>query len=140
MFLVATADERTWKKNEKILFLGEWCKLYSRKEEWDKLDYKVLPYHWDDRNKLYNDYQYLNSLYEDTLNNTKEQLNRIHGVDYSLRYWRILIGPWLAYFMQMVFDRWAMLNFAFKSYNIDYCKILLTVDNTFIPKDHDDQN
>ena len=117
-YLVKTALEETWPKglNDAVLFLGEWCRIYSRKERWSKMNADILPYHWDDRNKLYNDYQYLNSLYEDTLNNTKEQLNRIHDVDYSLRYWRILIGPWLAYFMQMVFDRWAMLNFAFKSY------------------------
>ena len=139
-YLVKTALEETWPKglNDAVLFLGEWCRIYSRKERWSKMNADILPYHWDDRNKLYNDYQYLNSLYEDTLNNTKEQLNRIHDVDYSLRYWRILIGPWLAYFMQMVFDRWAMLNFAFKSYNLDYCKILLTVDNTFIPNDFRD--
>ena len=28
---------------------------------------EVLPYHWDDRNKLYDDYQYLNIIYENTL-------------------------------------------------------------------------
>lgn len=26
------------------------------------MDAVVLPYHWDDRQKLYNDYQYLNSI------------------------------------------------------------------------------
>ena len=69
-----------------------------------------------------------------------KQLNEIHSVDHSLRYWRILIGPWLAYFMQIIFDRWSMLNSAFKSYDINCCKILLTVDNNFIPKDHEELN
>jgi putative transferase (TIGR04331 family) len=101
---------------------------------------EVIPYHWDDRNKLYSDYQYLNIIYENMLKALTNQLNEIHSVDHSLRYWRILIGPWLAYFIQMVFDRWSMLNSAFKSYDINCCKILLTVDNTFIPKDHDEFN
>ena len=80
---------------------------------------EVIPYHWDDRNKLYSDYQYLNIIYENMLKALTNQLNEIHSVDHSLRYWRILIGPWLAYFIQMVFDRWSMLNSAFKSYDIN---------------------
>ena len=64
-FLVTTAIEDTWPKNgEPILFLGEWCRLYGRKNQWEKLDAVVAPYHWDDREKLYLDYQYLNELYE----------------------------------------------------------------------------
>jgi putative transferase (TIGR04331 family) len=101
---------------------------------------ELIPYHWDDRNKLYSDYQYLTIIYENMLKALQVQLNEIHNVDHSLRYWRILVGPWLAFFMQMVFDRWSMLNSAFKSYDINCCKILLTVDNTFIPKDHEEFN
>ena len=63
-FLITTSDERTWKKDEKILFLGEWCKRLSREELWGQLDYKVLPYHWDDRNRMFSDYQYLKDVYE----------------------------------------------------------------------------
>ena len=40
------------------------------------------------------------------LRTMKEQLNEIHRVDHSLRYWRILVGPWLGYFTQPLFDRW----------------------------------
>ena len=134
--------EETWPNDPEtsVLFLGEWCRLYSRKEHWSKMNAEIMPYHWDDRNKLYNDYQYLNNLYENTLKALTKQLNEIHSVSHSLRYWRILAGPWVAFFMQMVFDRWSMLNSAFKSYDINCCKILLTVDNTFIPKDHNEFN
>ena len=58
---------------------------------------EMIPYHWDDRNKLYNDYQYLNIIYENTLKAMQKQLNEIHQVDHSLRYWRILIGLWLGF-------------------------------------------
>ena len=141
-FLVTTALEETWPDNLEtpVLFLGEWCRIYSRRERWSIMNAEVLPYHWNDSHKLYNDYKYLSDFYEITLQDLQKLLNEIHGVDYSLRYWRILIGPWLAFFIQMVFDRWAMLNSAFKSYDINCCKILLTVDNTFIPKDHNEFN
>ena len=58
--LVTTPLEYTWpKKNEKILFLGEWCKSYSKKDQWKNLDFEVLDYHWNDRNKFEKDYYYL---------------------------------------------------------------------------------
>ena len=65
--LITTAVEDTWPKNHDIpvLFLGEWCRLYSRRSHWKKMNAEVLPYHWDDRDKLYNDYQYLNNIYVD---------------------------------------------------------------------------
>jgi putative transferase (TIGR04331 family) len=103
--------EETWPtEGSPILFLGEWCRLYSRKSKWEHLDAKVAPYHWDDREKLHRDYLYLQDQYEMLLEELSSKLNSIHGVDHTVRYWRIIVGPWLAYFIQMLFDRWAMLQ------------------------------
>ena len=63
MFLITTADKRFWKTGEPVLFLGEWCKLFPERHIWEKLDYEVLPYHWDDRKRLYEDYLSLNDVY-----------------------------------------------------------------------------
>ena len=123
--LITTADERTWPKdtNEPVLFLGEWCRRYSRRHVWGKYDAEVAPYHWDDRKKLFNDYQYITGVYEHFLRQLAKKLNRVHEVNYSLRYWRILIGPWLGYFIQMAFDRWYMLSNVLASG--DACKIYI---------------
>ena len=105
-FLCTTALEETWPEEGPILFLGEWCRRYSRRARWSTLDAEVLPYHWDDRARFYADYRDLRELHERLLVELRDDLNRLHGVDHSLRYWRILIGPWLGYFVQMLFDRW----------------------------------
>jgi putative transferase (TIGR04331 family) len=105
--LITTALENTWpESNIPVLFLGEWCKLQSLKERWIKFDDQlVIPYHWDNRDKLYNDYIYLNNLYENLLPILGQKLNLIHKVNHDINYWRIFIGPWFAYFIQVFFDR-----------------------------------
>ena len=106
MLLATTADQRFWKTDEKILFLGEWCRLYSQKQVWSKLDHEVFPYHWDDRQKLYQDYQFLDEIYETCLPQLAGQLNELHDTDCPTRYWRIVVGPWLFNFIQILYDRY----------------------------------
>jgi putative transferase (TIGR04331 family) len=134
-FLVTTAIEQTWPKDGPVLFLGEWCRLYNRKSVWEKLDVEIAPYHWDDRARLQQDYQYLQSLYEALLEELTEKLNKLHGVAHTLRYWRILIGPWLGWFIQMLFDRWAMLNRAISGCEAVKCRVLATDSASVIPND-----
>ena len=47
---------------------------------------EVLPYHWDDRKKLYKDYLNLRDLFEQVLIELSQILNSLHGVDHSVRY------------------------------------------------------
>ena len=115
MFLVTTADRRFWKTNEKILFLGEWCKLFGEREIWSGLDHDVLPYHWNDRQRFAADYGYLDATYEKYLVAFAEGLNRVHGVNYSVRYWRIVIGIWLRAFIDALYDRYLSIKTAQES-------------------------
>jgi len=105
MFLVTTADQRFWKTDEKILFLGEWCRLYEQKAIWSELNQEVLPWHWYDRAKLIRDAQYIQDLNNKILPILASKLNTLHGVDHSCRYWRIILGNWLNYFVGAFFDR-----------------------------------
>ena len=105
MFLITTADEYTWKQDSKVLFLGEWCKLYSRKSLWSKLDYEVMPYHWEDRQRMHQDFQRINTIYERYLKCLADNMNNLHQCDHSIRYWRIIVGPWLYFFIEILYDR-----------------------------------
>ena len=140
--LITTADERTWPKGEgeSVLFLGEWCKRYSRKKKWEKLNSIVAPYHWDDRKMLFKDYQYLLELHENLLIDLSRKLNQIHSVEYSLGYWRILIGPWLGYFVQMLFDRWSMLNQSIEKLECTNCRVIERDQLSVVPNDMNDFN
>jgi putative transferase (TIGR04331 family) len=134
-FLITTALEETWVEDQPALFLGEWCRLYSRKDRWSEMNATVLPFHWDDQDKLFSDYQYLDSLYELILGDMVIKLNQIHNVEYSIRYWRILIGPWLAYFIQMLFDRWLSIQSAINLFEITGAIVLTCNEEQLIPND-----
>lgn len=107
MFLVTTADQRSWKLDEEILFLGEWCRNYRDRGAWSALEHQVQPYHWDDRGKLVRDQIMLKEVYERYLAALARELNRVHGGAHSERYWRIVAGPWLRFFVEILFDRYS---------------------------------
>lgn len=134
-YLITTADERTWKFDQPVLFLGEWCRLYSRRNVWGALDQVVLEHHWADQQRLHADYRYLTALYERLLPALADKLNSLHGQDKPLRYWRILVGPWLAYFVQIVFDRWTSVCTARALHALSGTTLLDAMDTAVIPRD-----
>lgn len=134
-FLVTTSLEETIPTDVPILLLGEWCRPFSQKKLWENLNTTILPYHWDNRTKLYNDYLYLDKFYENILNDLAFHLNKIHGTNHSVRYWRILAGPWLGQFIHIIFDRWSSIKSALESYELLGTHILQIDEETIIPKD-----
>ena len=135
MFLATTANQTFWKKEEKILFLGEWCKPFDQHQTLENLDYEVLPYHWDDRGKLYNDQKYLSKLYERVLGELADDLNKLHKVEFSIRYWRLVIGPWLYYFLQILYDRYLSVSSAIDSGKVTSTWLPNVLMDNVVPKD-----
>jgi putative transferase (TIGR04331 family) len=123
-FLVTTPLESTWDSSYKTIFLGEWCKLYKKRFVWKKIDTITHEYHWDDREKYYSDYLYLGSLYEKKLSFLSQKLGKMHGVTTNTRFWRIIIGPWLRFFMDAIFDRYENVNSLNKAYKVADTSIL----------------
>jgi putative transferase (TIGR04331 family) len=108
--LVTTALLETWGNQESILYLGEWCKIYKDKKLWENLNHEVAEYHWDDRDKLQADFSYLNTFYDKLFPHLTEYLNKIHNTNFDVKYWKIVVGPWLKIFIQIIFDRWEQVN------------------------------
>ena len=57
MFLATTGLEEYWDKEQKILFLGEWC--ITNKSKLKGVDYEILPYHWPELKDAKGSLQYL---------------------------------------------------------------------------------
>lgn len=73
-----------------------------------------MPSPWSDRNRYNAAARYLEGSYERLLSRLSTALNEAHGVHLSPRYWRILIGPWLIYFLHACYDRTTHLRDAFE--------------------------
>lgn len=133
MFLALTADQTFWKTDGKVLFLGEWCRIYDQREVWSHLDHEVLPYHWDDRERLCRDYRYVGEVYERCLPLLAERLNALHGLTGSPRHWRIVIGPWLYTFIEIVYDRYLSIRAASRSGKVTETWILRADPQAHVP-------
>ena len=138
--LITTADEHTWPKDESepVIFLGEWCKIYSNKEKWEKFDSVTAQYHWDDRKKLHKDFVFLQEVYEKYLLIISNKMNKIHSVSYTVRYWRILMGPWLGYFIQIIYDRLMMIEEVYDKHDVLICNIIDSPYCVMVPQDMND--
>ncbi len=115
-FLATTALEEFWDTSKPLVYLGEWCRRYNRRSFWQPLGGVVLNNPWDDSRRLYEAHHYVADLYERLLPALGEALNKIHDVKHGARYWRIILGPWLQFYIPSVYDRHTCLQFALDKY------------------------
>ena len=75
--LVLTPHKTLKKKSlQGNLFLGKWC-FDDYMEDLDD-EIKIVPFHWNDRDKMHSDFSYANKIYERILEIISEELNKIH--------------------------------------------------------------
>ena len=53
---------------------------------------------------------YVDIVYEKLLPYVSKELNKLHNENHSIRYWRILIGPWLLHHINVFYDKKYYLN------------------------------
>lgn len=123
--LVTTAIKETHlrKENEEIFFLGEWCKDYKFKHLLEESDI-VIDCHLKDRDKFKDNYVYLNEFNERVLLSIVNLLNNYHHENKTVKYWRIIIGPWLLTYVSSVWDHWESLRIACDKYSFDKTVLL----------------
>ena len=104
-YLITTADERTWKFDRPVIFLGEWCRTYERKHVWQGMDAIVAaPYGLVRTNKDTN-HAYARELEGRLFIALYGALNQYHGTQYGERFWRIVLGHWLTRYVDIMLNR-----------------------------------
>jgi len=136
MFLATTALDEFWDTSEELFFLGEWCKLFDKKDSLDDLSYKTLPFEWNNSEKIYEAYTYCNLLYEKVLSNLTDKLNEIHKLDKSIDFYRVILGNWLVRFIHQYYDKYISIMNATKYDNL--YTYILDQNQYYIPHDIQD--
>jgi putative transferase (TIGR04331 family) len=129
--LVLTALNQTWgDENQELYFLGEWCLIFEKHYLLENRKYEINQFHWDDRVKLSKDYEYLKNLHQKLLTSLTNYLNKLHKTNHSIRYWQIILDPWLFSYLGILFDRWENIRNCF-NYNRKFDVIFLSENNSF---------
>ena len=118
--LVLTGNTETLDKEYNNILSGEWCLQNKNfKNKIADVNYKVIQYHWSDIEKKKKDFVYLNDLYPRLLKSFCNFLNFYHKTNKPERYWHIIIGPWLAKSLPILYDRWETIKFLISKNKFD---------------------
>jgi putative transferase (TIGR04331 family) len=116
MFLATTACTDVWDETDDLVLLGSWCLKGDSRAGLEGRRVELMPSPWNDRRRFHAAAADADHASERILATLADALNAAHGVSRSLRYWRILIGPWVLHFVHSVFDRYEHLRVAFDRY------------------------
>ncbi len=119
MFIKLVLTPLSFKKNssEHQYLLGEWCNKNNTITYSKTNNISVQKYHWSDKKKFNKDFKDLEIIYENILIKLSKKLNKYHGLEKKPDFWRIIIGPWLYFYLISMFDRWESIRIFFLKFN-----------------------
>lgn len=121
--LIVSADEMLWKLDRPVVFLGEWCRVYSRRHIWEGLDGIVAPPYGLSRRKKDADHQEARAIETNILPKICDALNKFHNTDHGERYWQIVLGHWLRRFVDVVLNRLRTIEKCLAAQNLSGCTL-----------------
>ena len=107
-FLSTTSLDQKYYKGQKLFYLGYFC--ISDKSKLHKFNSKkVIKEHWGSK-KILSKYSFLKDTTNYLFRFLVNKLNEIHNTNKSEEYWRIIIYPWVCYYVTTLYDRWQIIS------------------------------
>jgi len=117
--LILSSDEKTWKFDRPVLFLGSWCQIFDRKHIWEDMDAILAsPYGVELKNKDI-DHKKARLLEKKLFLVLCNQLNQQHNLKCDTRFWQIVFGHWLRRYVDTMLNRVKTLEQCLKKYNVN---------------------
>ena len=115
--LCTTGIAQSWELDKDLILLGPWClSSVKNKELLRDKRYVLLSSPWESAVRTKEAAEYCSHLYKDLLPVLGRALNSGHAVNRPYKYWQVLLGPWLLYFINVVYDRYRLIEEAAKRY------------------------
>jgi putative transferase (TIGR04331 family) len=139
-FLITCPNQEYWPSYSHVFLLGDFC----INDDTNKA--QLLPNRVTILNEIFKDIEsrdeqkkYTNDLFNKYLKLLATFFNNQHNVNYPVRYWRIILGPWLSALIPVINNRWNIISFAQESEFDEVISIRFN-DSEIIPYDMDDFN
>jgi putative transferase (TIGR04331 family) len=87
---------------DQFIYLGDWCSLEFTENKVNNI--------FENRVFLSKTFKEFDFIYELMLKQLCEKLNSIHIAKKSIAYWRVIIGPWLSYFIFQVLEKYVLIE------------------------------
>jgi len=134
-WLIVSADERTWEVQLPVIFLGEWCKKFSRKKVWERMElFTCSPYGVEGFEKE-RDQKWARAIELKVFAKLCALLNEYHNESHGEDYWKIILGHWLRRFIDVMINRVQTLDTAIKNYQIEGVTLYSDEKFSFATKD-----
>lgn len=136
-YIVTTRIKKSWptKKKNSVFFPSIEPLIKYPQKNFPYKKFYICENLWKNNSSLLKKFYYLNSLYEKLLINFTSYLNLKHNTNYSIDFWRILLGPWLQIYLFISFDKWKKISTTIKNFSINKFKKLVFDKNILIPYD-----
>ena len=136
--LILDADHDSLTTNFKKIYLGYWC-LENYNNSFRELDnFNVINSKSRDEKEIEIDIKEIKKIYNSLITELSYFLNKFHNKQLSVKYWEIIIGPWLKIFLTIVRERFSSLNIAIKNYDINEVALTDFNDEDFYVHNVDD--
>ena len=104
VFFCATENDKSESKDQ--FFAGDWC-FFSNTNELKNFNDKIGSIRvLSNKNEL--DFE-IQSLKNFLFKELKSKLNNLHNTNYSEKFWRFLLDPWLTYFIDSYTIKWKII-------------------------------
>ncbi len=124
-YLATTAISEIWDLDSDLLLLGPWCLTGEKnKKLLENRRFTLIPSLWKPASKIKKAADYCHQIYEELLPQLSESMNSIHHVSYPVKYWRVLLGPWLLHFVGILYDRYKRIENVLKLFPDFYTYVL----------------
>ncbi len=117
--------------SEKVFF-NELIKSHYFKDKDKNNKYKILSPYGLSEELLSKDAEYLSNIYDKYILKISNELNRVHNLKRSSRYWSIILGKWLRDFTYAIYNRYQTIKKGLREHKINEV-ILIKDEENFFP-------
>ena len=110
-YILITSPTKTHKKNYKYLNYG----CLNLQHEINKKKDILINHPWDNQKKYQIDANKIKKIYLQFLGEISNKLNGQHKIKKDLRYWKIIIGPWLHSLILAYYEKNLVVNLLLKN-------------------------